>query len=180
MWSKLFLHSLQWAPAASATAVEMTQAAVGFFWATSHIKKGGKDLKRFLQWSFFYILLYLSLRPQSNNIKPHSFESSVYQHDIHSPQALLKLMYQHPYTPRTFGQSLTVFPEFHFNYPGMITLSRGHFLPCVPHGSTMQYVRISLWIMRSKNAPCLPLLLETLSRWIMTDIRVPNVPCRTP
>lgn len=31
-----------------------------------------------------------------------------------------------------------------------------------------------------KNAPCLPLLLETLSRWIMTDIRVPNVPCRTP
>ncbi|KAG7230784.1 hypothetical protein INR49_019598 [Caranx melampygus] len=33
-----------------------------------------------------------------------------------------------------------------FSYPGRITLSRGRFLPHAPHGSTMHYVRISLWI----------------------------------
>lgn len=59
-----------------------------------------------------------------------------------------------------------------------IQFSRGHFFAW--HASWQQHALYAHPSVDNvlKNAPCLPLLLETHSRWIMTDIRVPNVPCR--
>lgn len=50
-------------------------------------------------------------------------------------------------------QSLILSSKLQFSYPGGSTVSGAHFLPHAPHGSTMHYVRISLWIVCSKSCP---------------------------
>lgn len=58
-----------------------------------------------------------------------------------------------------------------------ITLSRSCFMPHLC--SWVPWITHRFSGICSKYAPCLPLLLDALSLWLMTDIRVPNVPCRT-
>lgn len=100
--------------------------------------------------------LSFSEATQSNDIKPHTFESSVYQHNAHSLKALLR----HEPASQTFdsfqGLSLGLNPAELTPRGATVCLARLVAAPCIMYAS--------LWIICSKNAPCLSLLLETLSR----------------
>lgn len=177
------LHTLQWMPAASAAECSCGDNTGSYFllfkYPTTKEEKEQKktfilhDLKNKIKKN-------LSPRPCRPNIKPSGFRALYINMTSTTSRSCSKLRI----SIETLFRSKDSISHYFFGALAQLW-RRDHTVQgplCASHASWQHHALCTHFSVDSvlKNVPCLPLLLETLSRWIMTDIRVPNVPCRTP
>lgn len=174
------LHTLQWMPAASAAECSCGDNTGWYFLLFKYqpLKRKKNNKKTFILHDFFFS--NPSLRPCRPNIKPPGFRALYINMKSTTSRSCSKLCI----SIQTLFRSKDSISHYFFGALAQLW-RRDHTVQgplCALHAPWQHHALCTHFSVDSvlKNAPCLPLLLETLSRWIMTDIRVPNVPCRTP